>query len=317
VSRPLERIAIVGCGLMGCSLALAAKARFPGVHVTGVDAILPLTRAVRRGGLDRAVPVTGLAGAVAGADLVFLAAPVGTIVDVLPAVLAAARDAVVTDLGSAKEAICAAARRAAPEAPFVGGHPFCGGTGSGPAEARADLFEGASWVLTPADGAPPSFARPLERFIRTVGGRVRYLTPRLHDELAARLSHLPQVLATALAASTDPAHIGLAAGGFRDTTRLAASPYPLWRDILFANRSAVLDAVEGLQCRLSELARCIEAGDGKALSVLWERGRVVRKRLSPARPEPRPPVEPAPSCQFPVAGGPSCPSGNREPATDC
>ena len=229
--RDRRRLAILGVGLIGGSVGLAAR-RAGGWHVVGYDPA-GAADATRRGAVHEAA--TDVTSAVAGADLVVLAVPVGAAAGLLPGLGAGA---VVTDVGSTKGSIVAAAA-AAGVTRFVGGHPMAGGERGGVAHARPDLFDGAVCLVTPTADTDPAAVEAVEAFWRSLGGRLRRLSPDEHDRLVADVSHVPHVAAAAVARAADPAAVPLAAGGWRDVTRIAGGDPDLWRDILLDNRGHV------------------------------------------------------------------------------
>lgn len=283
--QPVERVAVVGCGLVGASFALACGAH--GLRVAAWDVRPDVrTEALRRGVAGR-VPET-LPEAVAGADLVLVAVPVAAVAESVAAVDAAlAAPAVVTDAGSVKASVVRAVERLdLGPARFVGGHPMAGSERSGVAAADATLFQGATWVLTPTARTD---ARAFDRagtLLRRLDTRVLAMEPFVHDRLVAVASHLPQALATTLMSSAadvaDAAGEGvlaLAGGGFRDATRVARSDPDLWTAILLDNRDAVLAALEGFDARLRDLAAAVRAGDAAAVRGALEAGRSASERL--------------------------------------
>ncbi len=257
ITEGFTHISIMGLGLMGGSLGLAIKRCYPGIHVTGIDS--------DRGVIERAIArnavncgYLGLREGIEQADLIFLATPTGIIMDALPQLpkLIAAHT-IVTDLGSTKAKICHLARRFVPQN-FIGGHPMAGSERQGIDAADPFLFENALYVLTP--GTHPNTAHQTERlskFLNGIGARVLYMDPEAHDRVVAYVSHLPQLLAVALAelaarqSQTDASYPTLAAGGFRDMTRIAASPYKIWADILADNQDKVERALDDLMQSLS------------------------------------------------------------------
>jgi len=249
VSRPT--VAVVGLGLIGGSLARALSAS--GHRVIGFDRPGVLRAATAAGAI--AAPGRTLRDAVRAADLVVLAASPRTNRRLLGQVAGMARPAaVVTDVGSVKRGICADARRRR-QAGFVGGHPMAGRESSGFRASSADLFRGRFWILTPEAGTDPAALRAVRALVRATGARPVEMAPAEHDRVVAFLSHVPQVLAWALlgAARADAvAGRRLAAAGpaFRDMTRLARSPRPLWREILAENRGEVRRALAALRAAL-------------------------------------------------------------------
>jgi prephenate dehydrogenase len=245
VKRPT--VAVVGLGLVGGSLARALTAA--GYRVVGHDRPRVLRAAAAAGAVALAAPT--LRQAVADADVVVLAASPRANRRLLRAAARAARDgAVLTDVGSVKRGICGDARRRG-LARFVGGHPMAGREASGFAASRADLFQGRWWILTPEAGTDPAAVRAVRSLLRAAGARPAVMAPAEHDRAVAFLSHVPQVLAWALlaAAASDRVasrYLAVAGPAFRDMTRLARSPRPLWREILRENRGEVRQALAAL-----------------------------------------------------------------------
>jgi len=241
-------VAIVGLGLVGGSLARALSAA--GYRVVGYDRPRVLRQARAAGAIAAAARSVPLA--VADADIVVLAASPRTNRRLLPSAARAARSgAVVTDVGSVKRGICADARRRG-LARFVGGHPMAGREASGFGASKADLFRGRRWILTPGADTAPDALRAVRALVRAAGARPVVMTPAEHDRAVAFLSHVPQVLAWALfaAARSDRVasrHLDVAGPAFRDMTRLARSPRPLWREILRENRGEVRAALAALR----------------------------------------------------------------------
>ena len=236
----METVAIVGVGLIGGSFALALRhAGFQG-RILGVSSPRTLEKALRRGAIDEALP---LEEAAAQADLIYLSQPIRTILDTIPALNAVVRpDALVTDAGSTKARIVRLASEKLTRARFLGGHPMAGKERRGVEAADAGLFRGCAYILTPlepADLRTPA-AAALIGWITRIGARLLVLRPDQHDELAALASHLPQLASTALACTLasqpDQQELHQVAGpGLVDSTRLALSPYDIWRDILATN----------------------------------------------------------------------------------
>jgi prephenate dehydrogenase len=243
--RPTPDVAIVGLGLIGGSLARALTAA--GRQVFGVDEA-PVLRAARRAGAiaSGSTAIDGLPEV----RLVVLAAPPRANRALLRRLARAVTPrTVITDLGSVKTPICTLARDLGLSS-FVGGHPMAGSERSGFAASRPDLFRGHSWILTP-DGAAPRAVSAVRALARTVGARTYVMSAADHDRTVAFISHMPQLASWAIAhaASRDGVvarHLHLAGPGFRDMTRLARSPRPLWRMILAENRAEVARAMQVL-----------------------------------------------------------------------
>lgn len=287
--EPITRVAVVGGGLVGGSVAAAARAA--GAHVTVTDRSAEVRGIVARRGLADAV-VDTLAAAVADADLVVVAVPAAFTADVLLDVAAEARaDAVLTDVASLKAELVPEVERrltAAGLAPgrFLGGHPMAGSERSGPEAADPTLFQGATWVLTPTATTDAAVLTRAGAALDRLGARVLTVAPELHDRLVAVTSHLPQVAASALAAVADDAAaqvgeavLAVAGGGFRDTTRIAASDPELWVGILRGNRDAVVTALDGYLAALQRLREALAEGDDAALRDVLARASRARRSL--------------------------------------
>ena len=262
---PFRRIAVYGMGLIGGSIALAARRRWPEIHVTAVDRPHVVDAALRTRVADAGG--SGLEAA-AGADLLVLAAPVLENVRVLgelPAALAGSL--LVTDVGSTKRAIGDAAAEALPaRLPFVGGHPLAGAATSGVQAARPDLFEDRPWVLTGVPRVTPAIAEALTAFVRGLRAVPQEMDAADHDRLVAYLSHLPQLAVSALmevvGRRAGAGGLAYAGRGLRDTTRLASSPAATWRDIVATNDDNIAAALDDLIAALQEL-RADGTADGR------------------------------------------------------
>ncbi|HEU5194327.1 MAG TPA: prephenate dehydrogenase/arogenate dehydrogenase family protein [Methylomirabilota bacterium] len=282
----IERLAIVGVGLLGGSLAKAARAHAIAREIVGIGRDEGRMRpAVTEGTLDGAT--TDLAAGLRGADRVVLAATVLANEHLLPALWqAAAAGAIVTDVGSTKRGIVAAAERLVPgrrDVLFVGSHPMAGSEKAGYAVSRADLFQGATVVVTPGESSTPAAVKSVSELWSAVGARVVTLEPEAHDRAVAAISHLPHMVAWALVdavARFEPDAFDVAARGFKDTTRIAASDPDVWREILLANRDAVTASVAAFRVALDDLERLVARGDGEALTALLARVKTAREKLS-------------------------------------
>lgn len=282
----IDRLAIVGVGLLGGSLAKAVRAHALAREIVGIGRDRDrMQAAVRDGALDRAT--TDVAAGVAGADRVVLAAPVLANEALLARVWQAApRGALVTDVGSTKRGIVAAAERLAagrPEVHFVGSHPMAGSERAGYAVARVDLFQGATVVLTPTEATDAAAAKSIGELWSALGARVVVLDPAVHDRAVAAISHLPHMAAWALVAAVvafEPDALQIAARGFKDTTRIAASDPDVWRDILVDNREAVRGSLGAFRQALDDLEALVVSGDGAALTTHLARMKATRERLA-------------------------------------
>ncbi len=244
---PFTRVAIVGFGLIGGSIALGVRKRWPGTRVVAIDRDAVVASALRAAAADDGGDDLSLC---AGADLVVLAAPVQTNVRILcdlPNHVSG--PAVVTDVGSTKRQVADSACCLPERLQFVGGHPLAGASTGGLTAARSDLFADHAWILTPAGERQPAIER-LSRFIEGLGARVHFMTPEAHDDAVAYLSHLPQIVASALmhlvGEKAREDGLALAGRGLRDTTRLASSPADIWRDIALTNRDNIGPAIDEL-----------------------------------------------------------------------
>lgn len=282
------RIALLGTGLIGGSLALAWQQHRPDAVLVGYDRDRDaLDAAEARGALD--AKAAAPADAVRGADVVVLAAPPAACLRLLGAVAShLAPGTLVTDVASVKAPVLAhAAEVLPPEVPFLGGHPMAGAESPGIAAADPLLFENAAYVLCPPDEAPAdalttTFA-PLVDLVEATGARPLVLDARRHDRIAAAVSHLPQLAAVALVETArelgDEAALRLAAGGFRDLTRIASSPFGLWRDILVGNEGAILDLTAAFARTLQRLRNRLIEGDLDALETTFDAARTTRAQM--------------------------------------
>jgi prephenate dehydrogenase len=279
----VTRAGIIGTGLVGGSVGLALRRN--GVVVRGYDRDAErMARALEMGALDESV--ASPAAAVAGADLVVIAVPVGTVADAVVEALDAGA-AIVTDVGSVKTPVVEAVEAARPTlaARYVGGHPMAGSEQDGLDGADADLFQGATWVLTPTQRTDPDAFATVRQTIGAIGAEVFAVTPEEHDALVAMVSHVPQLAATTLmdvAATTGEEHailLRLAAGGFRDMTRIAAGHPGIWPDICIANRDAIVAGLDDYLRALEVVRGFVAAGDADGLLSVLERARSARRNL--------------------------------------
>lgn len=280
----IRRLAVVGLGLLGGSVAKAVRERGLAREVVAVGRrIESLTAALSDGAVHRIT--TDLADGLAGADVVLLATPVATAEGLLPKVWQAAADgAVITDVGSTKGPIvrCAEALPAERSVAFVGSHPMAGSELSGYGVSRADLFPGALVIVTPTERTDPLAVKRVSEFWEALGCRVSAMDPDDHDRAAAAVSHLPHLVAYALVeavARLNPSFFGVAARGFKDTTRIAASDARVWREIFLSNRAALGEALEAFRAALGELDRLVAEEDGERLELRLDEIRRRRSRL--------------------------------------
>jgi prephenate dehydrogenase len=278
------RLAVLGVGLIGGSVALAARERL-GAEVTGYDdAPEALERALQLGALDCARST--VTAAVAEAQAVFVAVPVGGLSELVGEALAAApADCVVTDVGSTKRQVVAAHD----DPRFVGGHPLAGAENAGVEHARADLFDAATWYLTPSASTSGLLYERLHRLLHGIGARPTAIDADTHDRILAAVSHLPHVLANVLvsqAASTladGDARLPATGPSFRDATRVAGAPSAIWTDIYLSNRDALIAEIDGAVERLQSARAALARADGPAITAWNERAAADRRRLLEAQ----------------------------------
>ena len=273
-------VAIVGVGLIGGSLGMAMKSRRIAGRVVGLGRSRErLDLAVGLGAIDEGT--TNAASALADADLIVLCTTVGHIRETLGGTLALAKPgAVVTDVGSTKSAIVAAAGG---DPRFVGGHPMAGSEQGGVEAATALLFSEATWAVTPTETTDDGAREAVESLAREVGAATLTLPPDAHDAMLAVTSHLPHVLASSLmrqAAATQERHPQtrrLTAGSFADATRVAASSPELWRDVCLTNRDALRDALRAFRGELDTLERAVTDGDAAAIEAFFAEGAAAKR----------------------------------------
>jgi len=279
-----QQIAIVGLGLIGGSIALAVRDRWPSIRITAVDRAPVLAHAAGSGAIDRAAQsVANLASH----DLVILAAPVEQNLRLLPEAAAIIGDGgVITDVGGTKRDIVnAACAFSGTRSAFVGGHPIGGAEQGGFAFARADLFRGRPWILTPNGSSPAPVVDRLSGFVESLGARPTTMDAEEHDRLMAFLSHLPQLTVSALmevvGEATAPGGLRLAGRGLVDSTRLASSPADVWREVCASNAGDIGAALDQLIVRLQHLRAGLT--DAATVDDVFERAAHWRSELMKGR----------------------------------
>ena len=290
-----KKITLIGLGLLGGSLGMALrKRRLAGSVVGFVRRAASVEECRECGAVNLAT--LDLKRAVAGAELIVLCTPLAQMRDLVEQMLPALKPgAIVTDVGSVKGSVVRdlEARVAMAGAHFVGSHPMAGAEKMGVAAARADLFDGAVCVVTPTRKSNPAAVRKVEQLWKSVGARLLKLTPKAHDELVSRSSHLPHVVAAQLAnlilgPEHSKEHGMLCANGFRDTTRIASSSPEMWRDIALANRQNLSRALKMFTDGLQDFRRALETGDVRAVTKFFEQARDRRERWSKRAGSPSP-----------------------------
>ena len=287
----IDKLAVIGVGLIGASCALAARAAGAVSQVVGIGrSQANLDRALARGAIDRGLLLDAdWAREVADADLVLIAIPVAQYRGVLTALAGGAlgERAVITDAGSTKQDVVLAARETlrGKLGQFVPGHPIAGNERSGAEAGDAALYVGRQVILTPLPETSAEAVALVTDFWTACGARVARLDAARHDRILAAVSHLPHLLASTLVAElasrTDSAeYLGSAGSGFRDFTRIAGSSPEMWRDIALANRDALLTEIASYRTALDALASSIEHGDGAALDTILTRASEARRSWS-------------------------------------
>lgn len=286
MNLPFQRIAVVGLGLIGGSLVKSFRRRMPECKLIGVDSRDILAAAQEY--LDGVFESEALAQAVREADLIFLATPINTILEQLPEVAESIPPgAVVTDVGSTKSLIVEQAHKYfIGERYFIGGHPMTGRELGGWENSDAQIFENAAYVLTPASHLPAELLESLTDLLQSLGARIMTLDPALHDQIVAEVSHLPQLLAVALMNFVGRQNhqldlcLQLAGGGFRDMTRLAASPVEIWRDIFTSNQKNLQISLKAF---IVELQKMSEDFDRANIESAFHQANHLRQRLTQSR----------------------------------
>jgi len=264
-----DTVAIVGVGLIGGSIGIDLLRRGLARHVVGIGRREESLHVARQRGACTSTTVD-LPQGLADAQLVIICTPVSRVVeDVVAAASFAKRGALITDVGSTKGTIVGALDRELPhEVRFVGSHPLAGGEKAGPAAAVAGLFVGRTVVVTPGTMTHAADVEQVAAFWQALGAKVLRMTPDEHDKLVAGASHVPHLAAAALVAATPRESLPLVAGGWTDTTRIAAGDPELWRDILLSNRAHILSTIGGLEAALAKFRTALERDDAATLVEL-------------------------------------------------
>jgi prephenate dehydrogenase len=272
-----NKVAIVGTGLIGGSIALAIKKKGLSNEVVGVSRHKKnLLLAKRRGAIDRGSQALAI---IKDADLLILATPVDTIIDLAPRIAKlVGKDCIVTDVGSTKEEIVPILGKAFSN--YVGSHPLAGSEKRGIANAHAGIFKGSLCILTPTKDTPQRALGRIKILWRKLGARAVLLTPETHDRVLSFVSHLPHSVAFSLMNSIPSGYLKFAAAGLKDTTRIAASDSALWVDILLSNRKNILKSMELFQGSLSKIKSAIKKRDKRQLALILKKAQVKRAKLA-------------------------------------
>lgn len=276
----LTKISILAPGLIGGSVALATARAHPNadlfIWARRRESLPPIQKSV-----PKAKTGTDLSG-VAGSDLVLLGAPASALAELARSFLPhLSTNTLVTDVASVKVPV---EKELSPllqgRARWIGSHPMAGSEEAGFSAARADLFQNATVILTPTTSTPGPTTREVSEFWKSLGARVAELNPEEHDRQVSRISHLPHVVAATLVRAAGHAGLPLAGPGFRDTTRVAAGPAPLWAEILLSNRGEILAGLKEFQGQLQDLEKALENRDSSALTNFLEDAAKIRRTLS-------------------------------------
>ncbi|MCM0033110.1 prephenate/arogenate dehydrogenase family protein [Sandarakinorhabdus limnophila] len=283
---PFARVAIIGMGLIGSSLARAVREAMPTVQLTVSDASAAVRERVAELGIADDV-ADGAGAAVVDADLVILCVPVGAMAEVAAEIgPELAPDTVVSDVGSVKESVLKVLGAALPGVHVIPAHPVAGTEKSGPDAGFSSLFKGRWCIITPPPRADEVMVERLSEFWRRLGAKVDLMDAPHHDRVLAVTSHLPHLIAYSIVGTasdleqvTKAEVIKYSAGGFRDFTRIAASDPVMWRDVFLNNREAVLELLGRFTEDLVALQRAIRWGEGDTLENLFTRTRAIRRQV--------------------------------------
>ncbi len=282
----IDKVAIIGLGLLGGSIGLAVQERAPRITTTGYDQ----DPGVRAAAIERGLVGTvcdSIGEAVADADLVILCVPMGAMGDAARAMASALPlEAIVSDVGSSKTGLAKTLMSALPGRHIIPAHPVAGTEQSGPEAGFASLFTNRWCILTPPESADQEAIDALSGFWTTLGARIEIMDAEHHDLVLAVTSHIPHLIAFTIVGTasdledvTQSEVIKYSAGGFRDFTRIAASDPVMWRDVFLSNKTAVLEMLGRFTEDLTALQRAIRSGDGETLHDLFDRTRAIRRQV--------------------------------------
>ncbi|MFH0935618.1 MAG: prephenate dehydrogenase/arogenate dehydrogenase family protein [Candidatus Omnitrophota bacterium] len=274
--RLFSKIAVIGTGLIGGSLALAIKKKGLAGEVVGVSRKkATLLSARKMGAIDRGSRNLSI---IKGADLVVLAAPVDTIIELAPRIREViGRNCLVTDVGSTKERIVASMERIFPN--YVGAHPLAGSEKRGILNASPGIFKGSLCILTPTAKTASAALKKIDLLWKRVGAKVVFLEPKAHDRILAFTSHLPHIIAFSLISAIPDKYLPLSSTGLRDTTRIAASDDEIWEKIIFSNREEIINSISAFEASLSRIKRAVQRKDRKALTRFLTQAKSKRDTL--------------------------------------
>ncbi len=275
-----RRISIIGVGLIGGSLGLAIKKQNVAREIVGFShTAASLNYALEHKIIDHAAQ--DLKTAVHNADLVILATPVKTIINLMPLIASyLSRYCIVTDVGSTKASIVEAAQKNLPSYPmFVGSHPLAGSEKKGPTHASAELFEGAVCIMTPMDQTNRLAKEKVKHFWTNLGSHVKFLAPDQHDKILAYISHLPHAVAYSLVETIPAEYLEFSVQGFKDTTRIASSSPQMWTDICLANPKNIVKSLDEVVKNLSAIRKMILAKDEQGLNDHFQKSKTKRDSI--------------------------------------
>jgi cyclohexadieny/prephenate dehydrogenase len=282
----MERVAIIGLGLLGGSIGLAVKDHAPGLKTAGYDHDAGARDiASERGLVDQVCD--SAADAVRDADLVIFCVPVGKMREAASAIAGMLKpDAIISDVGSSKQSVLADLQAELPDHTIIPAHPVAGTEQSGPKAGFSSLFEGRWCIITPPDNAAPEQVEAVKGFWQSLGAKTDIMEAEHHDLVLAVTSHIPHLIAFTIVGTASDLEdvtrsevIKYSAGGFRDFTRIAASDPTMWRDVFLNNKGAVLEMLGRFTEDLTALQRAIRSGDGETLFDLFERTRTIRRSI--------------------------------------
>lgn len=274
--RLFNRVAIIGTGLIGGSIALAIKKNRLANEVIGVSRHKKsLLLAKRKGAIDRGSLSLGI---IRDADLLILATPVNTIINLAPKISdIVGKDSIVTDVGSTKEEIVLRLEKIFPN--YVGSHPLAGSEKRGIINAHPDLFKDSLCILTPTVNTNNRVLNKLKLLWNRIGARTVLFSPPLHDKVLSFVSHLPHIVAFSLIGIIPRQYLKFASTGLKDTTRIAASEAELWADILLSNRKNIVKTIELLEINMARIKSAIQKKNRKGLSLIIKKAKVKREIL--------------------------------------